>query len=290
MTTFSISSQAASSIDEFQKPVTESAGINYPAPKKASKMKETKLEDLMSNKIKGYTPEGEGGVSAMRREALQEVAQQMGLSAGMNHQLKLKKRDFDTQADKLDTMFNFSSSVVLIENGVLAPVIVEGNSNYSKNSDDEILISDKKYKIVSRAKFVSQYPTWRTYIRFSYPVIDEIPDAYVPKNDVEKKIWDEAVQEGWNQGIRQADLTIAESYNRMNRDYQGMVKYKQLLSQGLITPTVIARANLGVTGGGNEMDVNTQVFRIQDHSGLVPNKKEWRTEYPVTSHINGVKR
>ncbi len=287
--TISFSTHAVG-IEEFQKPVTESAGINYPAPGKKSKVKEVKLEDLMSNKIKGYTPEGEGGVSAMRKEALQEVAQQMGLAAGMNYQLKLKKKDFDAQAEELDQLYDFSNPIVLIANGVLAPVLVEGNANYSKNSDDEVLISDKKYKIESRAKFVSQYPTWRTYIRFSYPTIDEIPDAYVPKNDVEKRVWDEAVKEGWTQGIRQADLSVQESYDRMVRDYKGMIKYKQLLVQGLISPTVVAKANLGVTGGGNEMDVNTQVFRIQEHSGLVPNKREWKTEYPVTSNVNRVKR
>ena len=61
-----------------------------------------------------------------------------------------------------------------------------------------------------------------------------------------------------------------------------MLTYKILLKQGLITPTVVASSNLGVTGGGNEMSINDQIYRITDHAQLDSNTKNWKSQYPTT--------
>ena len=74
----------------------------------------------------------------------------------------------------------------------------------------------------------------------------------------------------------------------LNRDYKGMIKYKILLAEGLVTPTIIGKQNLGITGGGREMSINDQVFRIMDHSALNPNKSDWKVEYPVSNNQSGL--
>jgi defect-in-organelle-trafficking protein DotC len=225
-------------------------------------------------------------VNQMRRQAIVDIASSLGASAGLSYRMNQIMIDVNKSASKLDHLFDFSR--VIIDNGVLAPVLTEGLSNYAQDSDDQVRIADKIYKIESPAKFVSVYPTWRSYLVFSFPTYELPPPSFLPRNDTEKAVWDSAVKEGWQKGIMQANNIFENSYNRMERDYSGMIKYKILLAEGLITPTIIAKQNFGVTGGGKEMSINDQVFRITDHSALNPNQEKWKVEYPITNNVNGV--
>ena len=271
-----------------KKEVVGYSGLSYPAQQYQNNLELEKVQnisDLMSNKIGGTQPKGKDEVSEMRKEAIKEVAGSLGASGGLGFRMNELRKEVNIKSLELDALFDFSK--MTIDNGVLAPVLTEGLSNYAQASDDQVRIADKIYKIETPAKFISVYPTWRSYLRFSYPSFETPSQAYLPKNDTEKAIWDEAVKEGWSKGVLQANRIFESSYAKLERDYLGMIKYKILLSEGLITPTIIAKQNLGVTGGGREMAVNDQVFRITDHSALNPNNKEWGVEYPVTNQVDG---
>lgn len=288
MTSLSFSCLAAITMDGDDVPVGY-AGLSYPAqqpyPNNVNTKKSVELKDLMSDQIKNTAPKNKDDVNEMRQDAIREVATQLGASSGLAHRMGELKKQVDQKSNQMDSMFDFTR--VTIENGVLAPVLTEGLANYAQDSDDQVRIADKMYKIESPARFVSVYPTWRSYIRFSFPSFETPQNAYLPQNGTEKEIWDVSVKEGWNKGIDQANRIFENSYSRLERDYMGMIKYKILLAEGLITPTIIAKQNLGVTGGGKEMSINDQVFRITDHSALNPNNKAWSVEYPVTNNING---
>jgi defect-in-organelle-trafficking protein DotC len=270
-----------------KQPVAGYPGLAYPEPQQSQLANKNVpgLENLMSNQITADQVKDKDTVSEMRKSALREIAGQLGSSNGLAFRMNQLKRETDVKSAQLDTLFDFNKTT--IDNGVLAPVLTEGAANYAQNSDDQVRIADKIYKIETPAKFVSVYPTWRSYLRFTYPSFETPDQAYLPKNDTEKAIWDAAVKEGWDKGVTQANRIYESSYARLERDYLGMVKYKILLAQGLITPTVIAKQNLGVTGGGKEMSVNDQIFRITDHSALNPENKEWKVEYPVTNKVDG---
>lgn len=265
------------------------AGLAYPAqqpyPVGVQGKKSVQLNDLMADQIKNTAPKNKDDVNEMRQDAIREVATQLGASSGLAHRMSELKGQVDAKSSEMDKMFDFNK--VTIDNGVLAPVLTEGLAAYSQDSDDQVRIADKMYKIEMPARFVSVYPTWRSYIRFSFPSFETPQNAYLPQNGTEKEIWDAAVKEGWSKGIDQANRIFESSYSRLERDYLGMIKYKILLAEGLITPTIIAKQNLGVTGGGREMSVNDQVFRITDHSALNPNNKAWSVDYPVTNNVNG---
>lgn len=262
------------------------SGLKYPRPSVNQKQSNVvDLNELLSNKISSTAIKNSDNVSEMRAAALREIANSLGASSGLSYRMNEIKREIDLQSLRLDKIFDFSK--MTIDNGVLAPVLTEGLANYAQYSDDEVRIADKIYKIEVPAKFVSTYPTWRTYLRFSYPSFETPDKAYLPQNDTEKQIWDLAVKEGWEKGIKQANLIFDASYSKLERDYLGMIKYKLLLEEGLITPTIVAKQNLGVTGGGKEMAINDQVFRITDHSALNPNQKDWKVEYPVTNQTDG---
>lgn len=262
-------------------------GLNYPKPMSKEENKAIELNSLLSNQIleRGKVAQSKD-VSEMRRQALQEIAGALGASGGLAFRTNQIKTEIDCYAADLDKLYDFKK--MIIDNGVLPPVLTEGLANYAQESTDQVRIADKIYKIEEKAKFVSVYPTWRNYLRFSFPSY-EMPDAaYLPKNDAEKAIWDAAVKEGWDKGVKQANEIYETSYAKLDRDYKGMIKYKILLAEGLVTPTIIGKQNLGITGGGREMSINDQVFRIMDHSSLNPNKSEWKVEYPVSNNQDGV--
>lgn len=270
-----------------KQPVAGYSGLSFPEPQQSQLANKNVpgLDNLMSNQITANQIKDKDSVSEMRKIALREIATQLGASNGLAFRMNQLKQETNVKAAELDRLFNFSH--MTIDNGVLAPVLTEGLANYAQNSDDQVRIADKIYKIEIPAKFVSVYPTWRSYLRFSFPSFETPDKAYLPQNDTEKYVWDEAVQEGWKKGIAQANRIYENDYAKLERDYLGMVKYKILLAEGLITPTIIAKQNLGITGGGKEMSVNDQIFRITDHSALNPDNKAWKVEYPVTNQTDG---
>jgi defect-in-organelle-trafficking protein DotC len=264
--------------------VNDYPGVNFPQPIIHSNKKTMNLDELLSNTL---TERGAAAqktdVSELRKQAINEIASALGASGGLAFRTAQIKKEIDAYGSQLDILYDFGK--LIIDNGVLPPVLTEGLANYNQDSDDQVRIADKIYKIEAPAKFVSVYPTWRSYLRFSFPSY-EMPDAaYLPKNASEKAYWDLAVKEGWDNGIRQANDIFETSYSRLERDYKGMIKYKILLTEGLVTPTVVAKQNLGITGGGREMSINDQIFRITDHSSLNPNKTDWKVEYPVSNNL-----
>lgn len=267
------------------KQVSEFEGLSYPQPMVSNNKTPLKLDDLLSSKISSNKDTQKSTVNGMRKDALQEIALSLGASGGLAYRTNQIKTEVNCYSDKLDAIFDFKK--LIIDNGVLPPVLTEGLSNYAQNDSDQVRIADKIYKIEEPAKFVSVYPTWRDYLRFSYPTYEMPERSYLPKSAEEKEIWDKAITIGWNNGIKQANELYEKSYAKLNRDYKGMIKYKILLAEGLVTPTIIGKQNLGVTGGGKEMSINDQIFRITDHSALNPNKSSWKVEYPVSNNTNG---
>lgn len=240
------------------------------------------LEDISAKNIAEIKKSSatENKVTEFKKEALIELASSLGASAGLAAKTTEIREQLNKYGYQLDNLYNFSK--VKIHNGVLPPVLTEGLANYSKASDDEVRIADQMFKIEVPAKFVSVYPTWRDYLQFTFGTFELPEDGYLPQTEEEAKIWDTWVKRGWEKGQAQALNIFEASWSRLNRDFNGMIKFKVLQAQGLVSPTLVAKSNLGVTGGGREMAINDQIFRIVDHSALIPDQKRWTTQYPVT--------
>lgn len=239
------------------------------------------INDLMASNIGNQVSASKtSDVSEIRREALQQAAATVGAQAGLLARAKETNAMLENEATNLDRIFDFN--VMMVQPNVIAPVLTEGRSTYSQTSEDEIRIADRMYKIEAPAKFVSNPPTWRNYLQQNVTSTKvEMPHgASLPKNSSERKIWDEWVQKGWNEGIEQSTQLYEQGLARMRRDYLGMIQYKILLKQGLVSAPIVSRANLGTTGGGNEMNLQDRVFKITVPSNLVANPKDWKN-YPV---------
>jgi defect-in-organelle-trafficking protein DotC len=55
-----------------------------------------------------------------------------------------------------------------------------------------------------------------------------------------------------------------------------MVLYRTLRAQNIVSAPFVSRTELGVTGGGENMNVNDQVLRITALPALEPNSTRWQ--------------
>lgn len=239
------------------------------------------LNEIMSSKI--ANPPAivqQAEISSIRLESLQQTAVIMGTQAGMVKKSKMTNDFLENEGGKLDRIFDFN--VMMVAKNVVSPVLTEGRTTYSQNSDDEIRISDRMFKIEKAAKFVPHPPTWRDYLLQNTKTTKVVKphNSLLPRNDAEKAVWDEWVTKGWGEGVEQSEKLFQQGLSRLQRDYVGMIQYKILVKQGLVSAPVVSGANMGTTGGGNQMNVDDKVFRISVPTNLIADPKLWKN-YPI---------
>lgn len=214
------------------------------------------------------------GINNIRYDALKQSARSTGAQAGLAWRSKQINKLLLLQKSHLNQVFDFN--FLILNHNVLPPVLTEGSNILNLADDETIRVADKEYQIVYAPRFVTAPPTWRDYIWMSY-IKPEIPNGtLLPKNNREIYVWNKFVKIGWNEGVNQADEIFINNLNRMVRDYNGMILYKKLLVQNMVTAPFVSKADLGITGGGNDMRINDRVLRITSTSELKPNSKKWK--------------
>ena len=137
-------------------------------------------------------------------------------------------------------------------------------------------VSDRVINIVMNARIVSTARTWRNYLERAWSVVEPPPDILRPENDTERALWAELVKKGWKEGVRQADETFEEDLNILLADFRGMVRYRMLLAQGMISPPYALQVDRGITGGGEEMRIGDRAVQITGVPELVPGFEQWQ--------------
>lgn len=182
----------------------------------------------------------------------------------------LKSRDAD-----LSRLYDFRP--LLSHRGYLPPVI-DLATDMAHITPDQIRTAYRTYKIIVPARFVSNPPGWRTYLLAGLAgkkIAD--PDASVqPKDSNEMDVWQTAVSEGWEDGRKSADQTLEANFNRLTRDYTGMLRYSALLQQGMIQPPDITEQQQSVTGDREQLLIGDKVKRMKDQAGFVTDKLHWQ--------------
>jgi defect-in-organelle-trafficking protein DotC len=221
-------------------------------------------------------------VNKIRVTVLKDTARSVGAQAGLYWAQKQINCLLIKQKPMLDRVFNFQA--MMLDDNVIPPVLEESVNILNQNDDSNIRLADRMYKIDQPARFSTVVPSWRDYLymNFNKP---ESPDAsLLPNNNAERDIWNRYIIVGWNEGIMQGQDLFELNLNRLVRDYQGMILYRKLLAQHIVTPPFVAKADLGITGGGNDLWINDRVLRITAVSQLQPNSKNWKTRlYTPTS-------
>ncbi|MCC7005959.1 MAG: type IV secretory system conjugative DNA transfer family protein [Ottowia sp.] len=216
------------------------------------------------------------GVADLRIQMLIDAGKTIGFRGGLIDRARGLIAALKIRSDSLDKIFQFST--LLNKNGTIPPVIVEAQ-DISSFSADQIRMASRVYKIEKEERFVSVPPTWRDYLFVGLPVngaVDLPPLEARPQNSSEQTIWQDAVKSGWNEGRNQADAILAANFNRLTRDYTGMMRYSTLLQQGMISATKTAETQQTVTGDGKQLTLGDTFRRLISKAVFEPDAKKWR--------------
>lgn len=221
-------------------------------------------------------------LTSIRLDAIQDTARSVGAQAALYFCSQKYNRLLDQNSKALDRIYNFN--VMMVDKNVLAPVLSQGDDILSQDSDDVIRITDRLYKIERNARFVTAVPTYRDYLEMSFDK-PAVPDrSLLPKTNEERDLWNKSVVEGWNAGIDQAKDIFQINVDRLTRDYRGMILYRKLLAQNMVTKPYIAKAEYGIVGDDDNMRINDQVLRITAVSKLQSESNDW------VSRLHNVKK
>jgi defect-in-organelle-trafficking protein DotC len=213
------------------------------------------------------------GLSRLRSKSLRDSAMSIGAQGGLAWASGQMNTNLDKDYKYLDSIYNFNAMV--LSHGVLPPILEQGDNSLNLADTSTIRIADRTYKIIAQARFATTPPNWREYLLMNYSK-PELPDkTLLPKSAEEQKIWKEGIESGWQKGIEQSYSIFQQNLARLKRDYNGMILYRKLLQEKMISAPFVARTELGITGNGEDMRVNDQVLRIVELPKLQTNSKEW---------------
>lgn len=215
----------------------------------------------------------------IKNDAQREAALSYGARGGLAWRTWYIRQEMETRARYLDKVFDFRQLLVPASSGLLIepPVIGEAlDALLIDNRGVEAAVADRVLNIGQNARIVSAPRTWRSYLERQWGVIDPPPDVLRPSNKEERKIWEENTRKGWELGIKQADEIFQADLNRLVADYQGMVRYRSLLAQGMVSPPFALQVDRGVTGGGDEMRIGDRAVSLTELPQLQTGYQEWQ--------------
>ncbi len=218
----------------------------------------------------------------LKRDAQREAALSFGARGG------LARRNFEIMEaltgheSTLERVFNFRQLMINAPSGLLIepPVIRSSMDNMVVSSNGvEAAVADRVYNINKSAKIVSAPRNWRQYLDMPWESEVEPPPTILwPENEEEKITWSKWIQEGWKAGIEQADESFEANLTRLVADFNGMIKYKMLVAQGMISRPYAMHEDRGVTVTKDEnmMRVGDRALKITGPSQFQRGAERWR--------------
>lgn len=211
----------------------------------------------------------------LRSKAMREAANSYGARSGLLRGNYENRLALEKVASAYDASYNFAPLMLTdlqpVEKGgdgrprlIRPPVITKGAQSFNKLDARTVRERDLIIKIETNVEFTPAPPNWRTYLmRDLGEKVASLPHyTLMPRSSDEKKSWDGWVAEGWAIGYAQAKAIMDADLNRLQRDFDGMVMYHELVAQQLLTLPYVASRNDGVTGDDNQMNVNDVTLRI----------------------------
>lgn len=214
----------------------------------------------------------------IRGDAQKEAALSYGARGGLAWRTYEIRQEMETRAGYMDKVFDFRQLLIPAQSGLLIepPIISEQlDAMIIDGSGQNAAVADQVLNIGRQARIVSAPRTWRAYLERQWGDVSPPPDILRPATDEEREDWREQVEEGWEAGVDQADDIFQTDLNKLVADYQGMIRYRTLLSQGMVSPPYALQTDRGVTGGGNEMRVGDRALTITAPPALKPQYNQW---------------
>ncbi len=234
----------------------------------------TNINDLQNMTADSASDSPDAHVTQIRLKALGDIAMGLGAQGGLAWASQQINQRTDKDKWYLETIYNFNG--MMLSHGVLPPVLEEGNNSLNLADPTTIRIADKTYQIVQQARFATTPPNWRDYIWLPFNKPEMPNKVLLPRNSEERELWRKNIKIGWEKGIEQAYSIFQQNLARLKRDYNGMILYRKLLAQNMVSAPYVSKTEMGVTGDGSDMRINDQVLRITELPKLQTDSNGWK--------------
>ncbi|MFN3826316.1 MAG: type IV secretion system DotC family protein [Micavibrio sp.] len=237
------------------------------------------IEGTTLPELKGDYDDNKGLPFNLREDALKEAAWSYGARGGLAVRTYQIRKELESRAPQLDKTFDFRQLLLPAPSGLMIepPIISESvNALLIDGRGQEAAVSDRVYEIIRNARIVSSSRHWRNYLERDWGDVAPPSDILRPANKEEREKWIIWVREGWAKGIEQADEIFSDDLNQLSADYNGMVRYRLLLAQGMISPPHALQVDRGVTGSGNRLRVGDRAVQITGKPEFVPGTERWQ--------------
>ncbi len=239
------------------------------------------LQDVPDSKSFGDVEAQEeevGGMFDIRFNALKEAGLSYGARGGLAYRTYQIRKHLESRSDYMDKVFNFGRLLIPAPSGLLIepPVVSEAeNGLVIGENGQEAAVSDIVYQINKGSRIVAAPRHWREYLERTWGDVEPPPDILRPSNDEEREVWEDAVEKGWKEGVRQADEIFQRDLGELVADFEGMVRYHKLVALGMISKPFALQEDRGITGGGDEMRIGNRAIRITGRPELIPGYEQW---------------
>ncbi|KVV07486.1 type IV secretory system conjugative DNA transfer family protein [Burkholderia ubonensis] len=217
---------------------------------------------------------GSSDLGNFRLNALRDAAFGLGARGGLISESQLINKTLSTQARKLDVTWDFTP--MMIQGRVLPPVLNRVDDIYAQPDDQVIRIARTKWAFQAQARFTSRPPTWREYLMSDPGPLAPPSSVLYPRDGAERQIWQQAVAEGWENGVKQADDIFQLNLNRLTRDYTGMKNYRVLAYKRMVTMPIVAQMDMPLNTTGKSMSVDETLLRLTVLPEFNTNMKDWQ--------------
>ncbi len=217
--------------------------------------------------------------SDIRMDAMREAALSYGARGGLAWRTYHIRKELEGRSSYLDKVFDFRQLLIPAPSGLLIepPIISESvNAMIIGASGREAAVADRVYNISRNARIISAARHWRNYLEREWGDVTPPPDILRPGDDEERMAWIDWVREGWEKGVEQANEIFEQDLNQLTAHYKGMVRYRMLLTQGMVSPPYALQVDRGITGGGTRMRVGDRAVQITGMPELMTGTETWQ--------------
>lgn len=205
---------------------------------------------------------------------VRDAAHVYGVAVGYAARAAEIRRDLDSRAAQLDTIYAFNG---LVEGGrLLAPSVSFADQVMAIEGDgSQMRETARVLRVEEPARLVSVPPTWRDYLTIGAPEVDRPDDVLLPTNSEEREVWAEAVAEGYDVGRAQAELVLETQVSLLTATYEGMLRYRNLVAQGVIAPAKVGQTDFGIVREDDVLRIQDRVITVTEPARFTDSSR-WR--------------
>ena len=225
------------------------------------------------------------GLDPGRGDQLRQSALTYGAQGGLAARAFAINEILRRYEAQLDAVYDFHPLVLAVGGGqtLMRPPIVSAAELAFALGDDGQVARETSciYQITREAELASAPPNWRSYLVRGWAAPPRPADAGLPRSDAEIPYWNKWVAEGWAAGEKQAVEIFLSDLGRLQRDIEGMARYRVLLRAGLVEEPKLVFQDKDVDGGPADLHIGDRTVRITDQPGLQPNRRRWHPDTGV---------